>query len=223
MIEMLKKPKVRNQFVANALSLAVLCVFLAVQCTAQTGAAREAFKGSAEFRDAVAETAASVEEYVLQLEKTDRSLARLSRSDGDLGRRYESFAKDLRKLEKAQKNAASTIEKMRTQETEYFTAWDKANMQIADPELRRSLAIRRSHVMTNYQALADDVSAIGRELQPLKSGLHDLDLFLGADPSRENLAEASAMIDESRAGIRFLKQEIADVQRTLKVFLNEPQ
>jgi chromosome segregation ATPase len=220
-MEMFTNSKVKHPVVANVISLAVLCVLLAFEGAAQTGAAREAFKGSAEFRDAVSETASSVEKYAGQLEKTDRSLARLSRSDGDLGERYQSFAKDVRKLEKAQKNAAAAIEKMRTQETEYFTAWDKANMQIADPELRRSLAVRRSQVMSEYQALADDLSSIGRELQPLMSHLHDLDLFLGADRSRANLKEAAAMIDESRAEIRSLKHEIENVQRILKVFLNE--
>jgi chromosome segregation ATPase len=220
-IEMFTKPKAIHQALTNALSLAVLCVLLAVEGVAQTGAAREAVKGSAEVQDAVAKNASSVEEYAGQLEKTDRSLALLSRSDGNLAKRYQSFAKEMRKLEKAQKNAASAIEKMRARETEYFTAWDKANSQIADPELRRSLAIRRSQVMTKYQVLADDLSAIGRELQPLMSHLHDLDLFLGTDPSRANLEEASAIIDESRAEIRSLKHEIASVQRMLKVFLNE--
>lgn len=220
-IEMFRKLKTRRHVVAKALSLAVLSVLLSLEGVAQTGTAREAFKGSAEFRKAIASTASSVEKYSSQLEKTDRSLARLSRSEGDLGERYQSFAEDLRKLEKAQRNAASDIERMRGRETDYFTAWDKANMQIADPELRRSLAWRRSEVMTRYQALADDLSAIGRELQPLMSHLRDLDLFLGANPSRENLEEVSAMIDESRAEIRSLKREIASVQRMLKVFLNE--
>lgn len=218
---MSRKPKTLHQRLANALLLTVYCVVPGLEIAAQTGAAREAFKGSEEFRAAVADTASSVKKYANQLEKADRSLAQLSRSDGDLGNRYKSFANDLRKLEKAQKNAASTIERLRARQTEYFTAWDKANAQIADTELRRSLAVRRSEVMTKYQALADDVSAIGRDLQPLMSHLRDLDLFLGSDPSRATLKEASAMIDGSRTEIRSLKHEIANVQRTLKAFLSE--
>ena len=124
-------------------------------------------------------------------------------------------------LKRRRRMPLPTLKECCARETEYFSAWDKANMQIADPELRRSLAIRRSQMMPRYQALADDLSAIGRELQPLMSHLHDLDLFLGTDPSRANLKEASAMIDESRAEIRSLKHEIADVQRMLSVFLND--
>jgi chromosome segregation ATPase len=218
---MFRKPKTKYQAVMMAFSLAVLYVLLVFEGSAQTGAARDAFKGSAEFRDAVTETASSVEKYASQLEKTDRSLAKLSRSDGDFGERYQSFAKELRRLEKAQKNASSRIDRMRERETEYFTAWDKANMQIADPELRGSVARRRSEVMSKYQALANDVSAVGRDLQPLMSHLRDLDLFVGADPSRANLKEASEMIDISQAEIRSLNEEIAGVQRILRVYLKE--
>jgi chromosome segregation ATPase len=218
---MFKKQKVRGGMLANVLLLVVLGVNLASEGVAQTGAAHEAFKGSAEFRDAVEVTASSVDKYAVQLEKLDRSLARLSRSNGEIGERYESFAKERRKLEKAQKSAASDVEKMRVRETEYFTAWDKANMQIADPELRTSLAIRRSQLMTRYRALADDLSAIGRNLQPLMSSLHDLDLFLGTDASRANLVEASAMIEGSRAEVRSLKHEVSDVQRAMKFFVSE--
>ncbi len=204
-----------------ASSLAVLCVFLAFEAAAQTGAAREAFKGSAEFRDSVGDTATSVEKYANQLEKTDRSLARLRTANGDLRERYQSFSKDLRKLEKAQKNAVSHVDKMRARETEYFTAWEKANMQIADPELRDSLSSRRSHVITQYQALAENLSAIGRKLQPLTSHLRDLDLFLGADASHTNFKEAEAMIELSREEIRSLKHEIGGVQSMLRAFLSE--
>ncbi len=215
---MIGKPGSKNQGLAKALWLAVFCVLLTIDVTAQTAVAREAFKGSAEFREAVEETASSVKKYANQLEKTDRSLARLARSNGTLGERYKTFAGDLRKLEKAEKNAASNIEKLRARETEYLTAWDKANGQIADPELRRSLAIKRSEAMAQYRELADDVSAIGRDLQPIMSHLRDLDLFLGSDPSRASLTEASAMIDGSRAEIRLLRNEIAGVQRMLRDF-----
>ena len=220
---MFRKPKVKHQLIVKMLSLAALCVIPAFECAAQTGAAREAFERSTDFQNAVVGTAASVERYASQLEKTERSLARLSRSDGDFGERYESFAKDLQKLAKAQKKAGSDIERMRARETEYFTAWDKANIEIADPVLRQSLAIRRSQAMTKYQELADDLSAIGRELQPLMSHLRDLDLFLGTDPSRAGLKDASAMIDVSRSEVRSMKHEIADIQRNLKVVLNETQ
>ena len=218
---MFRKLKVIHQAMTNVLAVAVLCILLASGTTAQTGAAREAFKGSTEFRDAVDATASSIEKYVSQLERTDRSLARLAGSNGDLAERYQSFAKDLRRLEKTQKNAVSDVERMRAHEREYFTAWDKANMQIADPELRRSLAIRRARVMAEYQTVADELSETGRELQPLMSHLRDLDLYLGGDPSRANVEEASAMIGISRDEVRFLKHDIIEVHRSLKVFLNE--
>lgn len=216
---MFRKPNARHPVLAKALSMSLLCLFLAFEGAAQTGSARDAFKGSTEFRTAVDDTASSIERYVGRLETIDRSLARLSRSEGGFAERYQSFANELRKLEKAQKSASSNVERMRARETDYFTAWDKANMQIADPELRQAAAARRSEAMMRYQALGDDLSAIGRGLQPLMSDLRDLDLFLGADRSRASLTEASEMIDRCRAEVRSLRNEVASVQRILKVFL----
>ena len=214
------KPRSRRKAITRALWLAALCFLPVLGGAAQTGSAHEAFKGSAGLREAVAEAASNIEKYADQLVRSERSLVQLSRSDGQFRDRYGSFAKNLRKLEKVQTSAVRAVEKMRTRETEYFTAWDKANMQIADPELRRAAAERRSLVMTEYQALAADLSSIGRELQPLMSHLRDVDLFLGPDPSRANLREASSLIDISRAKIRTLKSEIADVLWRLKAYLN---
>jgi len=189
---------------------------------ARVGAAANTFKQSAELRNRTAKASEDVDKYVSHLDKTEQALASVSQAKGqDLRKRYESFSKQVNKLEDAQKHATSDIDEMKSRGASYFSSWDTSISQISDPELKQASTDRRSKVMQDHDELASSLSDIGSQLQPFMSNLHDLKRFLETDLSPSNVAKAGEMIQKSQTDAQALKVKIAGVQETLKQFLSE--
>jgi chromosome segregation ATPase len=190
--------------------------------SALAGAAQNTFKQSAELGKRTAKTSTDVDKYVAQLDKTEDALSSVSQAQGkDLKKRYESFCKDVKGLEEAQKHATSDIDEMRSKGAQYFTSWDESIAQISDPGLKQSSTEQRSKLMKDHDELAATLGNVGRDLQPFMTNLHDIQTFLGADLSAANVSKASDMIQKSRADARALKEEIAPAQSQLKQFVSE--
>jgi chromosome segregation ATPase len=189
---------------------------------AQIGAGGDTFKQSGELGKRTAKTSKDVDRYVAQLDKTERALFSVRQAQGrDLRKRYESFSKEVNKLEETQKHTTSDIDEMKSMGTKYFSSWDASIAQMSNPELRQASMERRSKVMKDHDELAATLSDIGRQLQPFMSNLHDLKTFLAADLSPANVGKAGEMIQKSQDDGQALKDKIAGVQTTLKQFLSE--
>lgn len=202
--------------------MTAFCSLAVTFAAARVGAARDTFKRSADLGKRTAKTSASVDKYVTQLGKTEQVLSLVSPAqDKDSKKRYESFSREVNKLEKAQKHATSDIDRMKSTGMEYFSSWDKSISQMSNPELRQASAERRSKIMKDHDELATALTDIAGQLQPFMSNLHDLKAFLGSDLSPANVDRASETIQNSQADARALKDKIAGVQTTLKLFLSE--
>jgi DUF2959 family protein len=202
--------------------ITAFCSLLITVPAVYAGATDDTFKESRELRKRAEKTFGEVNRYVSQLNETERALSLVGRSNnGNLRKRYESFSREVGKLEKAQARATSNIDRMRSTSAEYFSSWDKANAQIAEPELRLESARRRSRVLERHREFADDLSKIGLELQPFMSNLRDLKSFLGADLSPSNVEKARELIEQSQVDAKALKERIAGVRTTLEQFLKE--
>ena len=102
-------------------------------------AGRGHFKRSAELGKRTAKTSQDVDKYVTQLDKTEQALSSVSPAqDKGSKKRYQSFSKEVNKLERAQKHATSDIDEMKSTGTEYFSSWDKSIAQMSNPELRQA-------------------------------------------------------------------------------------
>ncbi len=209
--------RLRRSWVTAFLSLAL--AFASVL----TGAAAEnTFKQSAELGKRTAKTSSDVDKYVAQLDKTEEALSSVSQAQvRDLKKRYESFTKEVKSLEEAQKQVTSDIHDMKSKGAKYFSSWDESIAQISNPELKQASIRRRSEVMKDHDELAANLSDIGRELQPFMSNLRDLEAFLGADLSTANVSKAGDMIRKSQEDAQALREKIAPVQTQLKQFVNE--
>lgn len=204
------------------LLVTAICSLAVTFAAARTGASGDTFKQSAELGKRTAKTSQDVNKYVTQLDKAEQALSSVSHAQGkDLRKQYESFSKEVNKLEEAQGNATSNIDEMKLTGTEYFSSWDTSIAQMSNPELKQASAERRAKVMKDHDELAATLSEIGRQLQPFMSDLHDLKAFLATDLSPANVDKASEMIQKSQADAQALKDKIAGVQTTLKQFLNE--
>lgn len=200
----------------------VSCCFALTLGGGRVGAARDLSKQSTELTKRTAKTSEDVDKYVAQLSKTEQALALVSQAQGkDFKKRFEPFSKDVNNLEEAQKRVTSDATQMKTAGTEYFSAWDTSIAQISDPDLRQASAERRSKVMKERDDLGATMDGLESELQPFMSNLRDLKAFMEADPTPEILGKASAMIQKSQSDALALKSKIADVQTTLKQFVNE--
>jgi chromosome segregation ATPase len=204
------------------LLITALCILALTFAALRLGAARDTFKQSAELGKRTAKTSSDVDKYVTQLDKTEEALSSVNQAQGkDLKQRYESFSKEVRKLEDAQKHTTSDIDEMKSNGTEYFSSWGTSIAQMSEPELKQASTERRSKVMKDHDDLAAALNDVGGHLQPFMSDLHDLKSFLGTDLSPANVGKANEMIQKSQADAQALKDKIAGVQTTLKQFLNE--
>lgn len=204
------------------LLMAALCSLAVTSAAARVQPARDTFKRSAELGKRTAKTSAAVDKYVTQLDKTEQALSSVSPAqEKGSKKRYQSFSREVNKLERAQKHATSDIDKMKSTGTEYFSSWDKSIAQMSNPELRQASAEQRSKIMKDHDELATALSDIASQLQPFMSDLHDLKAFLGPDLSPASVDRAGEMIQKSQADARALKVKIAGVQTTLKQFLSE--
>lgn len=203
------------------ISLAALTGCLAAQASAQSGAAREVFGENKEFRTATARAEKSIERYAEQLDKTDKALNKLSRSDSKLQERYKAFSGGLKDLEKAQVKAADDIQKMMAAATDYFAEWDKANMLISDPDLRTDSFRRRSQMFGMYERFASVISGSANDLGPMMTSLRDLNTFFGANITQETVESASKQIQACRDQAQELRDRIDDVRQKLGQLLDE--
>jgi chromosome segregation ATPase len=202
--------------------LTAFCSLAVTFAAARVGAGGDTFKQSGELGKRTAKTSKDIDRYVTQLDKTERALSSVSQAQGrDLRKRYESFSKEVDKLEEAQKHATSDVDEMKSMGTKYFSSWDASIAQMSDPELRRASTERRSKVMKDHDELAAALSDIRRQLQPFMRNLHDLKAFLAADLSHANVGKAGEMIQASQDDAQALKDKIVGVQTTLKQFLSE--
>lgn len=211
-----KNISIRNLLVTAACSLALTLV------AARAGAAENTFKQSGDLKGKTAKTSKDIDKYVAQLDKTEQVLAAVGQAGGkELKKQYESFSRELKELEEAQKHATSDIDEMKATGAEYFSSWDASITQMSNPDLKQASAERRTKVMKDHQELSATLSDLGGQLQPFTSNLQDLKSFLGADLSPANVANAGDMIQKSQADAQALKTKIAGVQTTLKQFLGE--
>ena len=206
----------RRLFMTGVCSLAVTFA------VARAGAGTDTFKESAELEKRTARTSKDVDKYASQLDKTEQTLSSFSQAPSkDIRKRYESFSKEVNKLEDAQKHTTSDIEEMKSTGTEYFSFWDTSIAQMSDADLKQASTERRSKVMKDHDDLTAALSDIGSQLQPFMSNLHDLERFLETDLSPANVGKAGGMIGKSQADALALKEKISGVQTTLRQFLSE--
>ena len=202
--------------------LVTLFASFAANVAAQRDVSSEAFKESAQLRKREQRVANDIDEYVDRLDKTERALTRLRRTDGDaLRKRYQSFSEELKKLEEAETRTIADIDKMKAAGLDSFSSWEKANASITDATLREAAASRRFRMMTRHIELAQTIDRIGLELQPLMSSLRDIRAFLGADPSPANIRTAEERIRNCEVTTKALKSRIAEVQRMFDRLLME--
>ena len=92
------------------LLMAALCSLAVTSAAARVQPAGDTFKRSAESGKRTANTSAAVDKYVAQLDKTEQALSSVSPAqDKGSKKRYQSFSKEVNKLERAQKHATSDI------------------------------------------------------------------------------------------------------------------
>jgi len=202
--------------------LVTLFASFAANVAAQRDVSSEAFKESAQLRKREQRVANDIDEYVDRLDKTERALTRLRRTDGDaLRKRYQSFSEELKKLEEAETRTIADIDKMKAAGLDSFSSWEKANASITDATLREAAASRRFRMMTRHIELAQTIDRIGLELQPLMSSLRDIRAFLGADPSPASIRTAEERIRDCEVTAKALRSRIAEVQRMFDRLLME--
>jgi chromosome segregation ATPase len=213
---------VRENRSIRTLLITAFCALAITFVGSRLCVAADTFKQSAELKGRTSKTTRDIDKYVSQLDKAEQVLSAVGQAEGkEVKKRYESFSREVKELEEAQKHATSDIDEMKATGAEYFSSWDAAITQMSNPDLKQSSAERRSKVMKDHQELAATLSSLGSQLQPFMSNLQDLKSFLGADLSPANVAKAGDMIQKSQADAQALKGTIAGVQKTLKQFLGE--
>jgi chromosome segregation ATPase len=206
----------------HKLMISVICSLVVSTVPPHLCAAGDTFKHSAELGKRTAKTSADVDKYVTQLNKTEQALASIAQAQAkDLKERFDSFSKEIDRLEDSQRRATADIEEMKAAGVEYFTYWETAINQLSNPELKQASAERRSKVMEDHDGLAVSLSDIGQQLQPFLSDLHDLRTFLEANLSLANTGKAGEMIQKSQADAQALKDKLDGVQAGLRGFLSE--
>jgi chromosome segregation ATPase len=122
---MISRKRARKPLIAALLGFALTSV------SARAVAASDTFKQSAELGQRTAKTSKDIDKYVAQLGKTEAALSSVSGAQGkDLKKRYESFSKEVKNLEEAQKHATSDINEMQSNGAKYFSSWDESIAQI---------------------------------------------------------------------------------------------
>jgi len=198
------------------------CSLAVTFAAARVGAVQDTLKQSGELRKRTEKTSEAVDKYVTQLDKTEQALSSVSQAKGnDIKKQYESFPKEIGKLEEAQKHVTSDIDEMKSTGAQYFSSWDTSIAEMSDPQLKKASTERRAKVMKDHDELAATLSDIGRQLQPFMNNLNDIKTFLGTDLSPANVSKANEMIQKSQTDAQALKDKIAGVQTTLKQFLSE--
>jgi hypothetical protein len=202
--------------------IAAICSLAAILMTVKSVSANDTFKQSAELGKRTAKTSDDIDKFIAQLDKTEQAISSVQEAHGkELKKRFDSFLKELSKLDDGQKHATSDINEMNSTGAEYFASWDTSIAQMSNPDLKQASAERRSKVMKDHHDLAGVLSDLDHELQPFMNNIHDLKTFLETDLSPANISKASDMIQRSHTDAQALRDKISGVQSTLKQFLSE--
>ena len=188
---------------------ATVCAAVMTLAPARVVGAGDTFKRSTELSKEASKTSEDVNRYVTQLDKTEKALYLVGQAPSKvLKKRYESFSKELTKLEAAQKHATADIDHMQSEGAEYFGAWDTSIGKISNPELQQASAERRSRTMKEFDDLTASLSDADSQLPVFMSELLDLKTFMETDLSAESVSKADGMILKSQSDSQALESEL---------------
>ena len=204
-------------------SVLALSLFLGLTGSWESASARDgALEQSDRLARRTARASEDIDRFVARLDRTERALEALSEAQGkNLRPRYQSFTKQVKNLEAAEKVARSHIHEMKATGVQYASSWDAENAKIVNPELRQASVDRRAARMKEYEELGATLNEIEGRIRPFMGNLRDLGAFLGVDLSRDHVRTAADAIQKSQEDAQTLKKSIAPVQARLRQFRND--
>jgi len=143
---------------------------------------------------------------------------------------YQTFCKDVEKIEAAAETARSRSIAMKTRAKEHHDKWLQELAQIENPEMRKASEDRRQKALASFEALETQMGDVKSSYEPFIGLMKDIRAFLANDLSPGGIASMKGQSQQAaqrghdvESKIDRLVGEIAKVRKEWEVSRPSPQ
>jgi len=170
----------------------VVAIAAAAGCASSDPGRERATKAVSGLQD----TRGSVAEARKQVDKTITAANQLQSGQGDLSRLYDTYKKEVARLESQAQEAKERSNDMSVRRNEYQQKWAQESATMSSPELRAAAETRSAKVKERYEGITQKGAAVKEAYPPFDKSLKELQTYLSNDLTREGVSAASPMFQK---------------------------
>jgi hypothetical protein len=139
--------------------------------------------------DTLLDTRQEVAEARTRIQQTLASLDRLvSASPPELTTAYREYAKNVDAMRAEATEMERLANQMRERSTHYLAEWQRAQMEVQDPQLRELSQQRRELVANNFSRVSSSFQTARQTFDPFLTDLEDIRKVAGNDLTPQGIA-----------------------------------
>ncbi|GFO55019.1 hypothetical protein GMSM_20260 [Geomonas sp. Red276] len=162
----------------------VICfgTLLLAAATLVSGCATTGMDRSVKASNSIQQVDTDIRELIVKIDVSGASLdALVAAGNPNLKESFDTFTKDLGKLDDKGKQVIKHMEEMKARNTEYFAEWEKQGDTYTNPEIRELSDERRIKLADTYAQVPAAGAGVQRAYLAYLSDLKQIQIFLSND------------------------------------------
>lgn len=205
------KMKLINKTLVPRLALFIIVVFGIAGC-ASTGMQR-----SEDTRTSMETMDNDIQEASQQLDATGASLDELMRpGQTDLKQTFDSYSKNVEKMEAMEKKFAKHAEHMKAEGIDYFDEWEKEGTEYKNPQIQKLSDERRADLGEIYDKIAENSIGVDEAFKDYISNVKEIQTFLSNDLTPKGIDAITPISEKVVSEGDSLKKAIQNVQLAIQ-------
>ena len=151
----------------------------------------------------------------------DSLKALTSGGDANLTKNYNTFTKNVQKLNKTRESAVARAEDMKSRREAYLAEWQKKSAEVSNPEIQAHMQQRADAVKATFEGLQPAGEALREAFPPFLSDMNDIQKMLSVDLSASGMTAAKPIADKAVANGNIILQSLDTYLTTLTKIRDE--
>ncbi len=177
-----------------------------------SGCATTGMDRSVKTAHSIQDVDSEIRKMIIQMDNTASSLNTLVQpAQPNLKKSYDSYSKNLDKLEDEGKRVLKQIEDMKTQSKEYFAEWEKQGDSYTNPQIRELSDERRVKLAEIYAQIPAAGTGVKGAYFAALTNLKEIKTYLGNDLTPNAVESINPVAQKAVQGLDELKQSLQPV------------
>lgn len=203
-------------------SLAIFTTLLLSTAPFLGGCATTGMDRSVKTSNSIRDVDSEIRKIMVQIDVTAKSLDSLVSTDNpNLKKSFDTYSKELNKLEHEGKQVIKRMDEMKTHSKEYFSEWDKEGAALKNPELSALSEERRSKLADIYARVPAAGAGVKSSYLSYLSNLKEIKTYLSNDLTPKGVETVKPIAKRSVHDMDTLKTSLEPVITALDEIKSE--